>query len=148
VRDAAGFEALYVAHRRHVVVYCLRRADRSDAYEALLGCRLRDPERDAGPGRDSLRVPVDHRTPSDRHPPAHADEPHVTVGDGHIVRVLRGPDDVRSWWDPFVAFLRTEHPEFYPVLDRSLDLDPDAHREVMEQLPEYLERYEDWVDSQ
>jgi RNA polymerase sigma factor (sigma-70 family) len=34
VRDSAGFEALYVAHRRHVVAYCLRRARRSDAYEA------------------------------------------------------------------------------------------------------------------
>jgi RNA polymerase sigma factor (sigma-70 family) len=34
VGDAAGFEALYVAHRRHVVAYCLRRACRSDAYEA------------------------------------------------------------------------------------------------------------------
>jgi RNA polymerase sigma factor (sigma-70 family) len=34
VRDAAGFEALYVAHRRHVVAYCLRRSPRCDAYEA------------------------------------------------------------------------------------------------------------------
>jgi RNA polymerase sigma factor (sigma-70 family) len=33
-QDAAGFEALYVAHRSHVVAYCLRRAPRSDAYEA------------------------------------------------------------------------------------------------------------------
>jgi RNA polymerase sigma factor (sigma-70 family) len=34
VRDSAGFEALYVAHRRHVVAYCLRRSRRCDAYEA------------------------------------------------------------------------------------------------------------------
>jgi RNA polymerase sigma factor (sigma-70 family) len=33
-QDAARFEALYVAHRRHVVAYCLRRAPRSDAFEA------------------------------------------------------------------------------------------------------------------
>ncbi len=34
MRDSAGFEALYVAHRGHVVAYCLRRARRPDAYEA------------------------------------------------------------------------------------------------------------------
>lgn len=34
VRDAAAFEALFVAHRRHVVAYCLRRAPRADALEA------------------------------------------------------------------------------------------------------------------
>jgi RNA polymerase sigma factor (sigma-70 family) len=36
VRDAAGFEALYLAHRRHVVAYCLRRAPRCDAFEAAV----------------------------------------------------------------------------------------------------------------
>jgi RNA polymerase sigma-70 factor, ECF subfamily len=34
VQDAAAFEACYVAHRRHVLAYCLRRAHRSDAEEA------------------------------------------------------------------------------------------------------------------
>jgi RNA polymerase sigma factor (sigma-70 family) len=34
VRDAAAFEACYVAHRRHVVAYCLRRAHWADAEEA------------------------------------------------------------------------------------------------------------------
>ena len=34
MRDACAFEACYVAHRRHVVAYCLRRADRGDAEEA------------------------------------------------------------------------------------------------------------------
>lgn len=34
VRDAAGFDALYVAHRRYVVAYCLRRSHRAEAYEA------------------------------------------------------------------------------------------------------------------
>jgi RNA polymerase sigma factor (sigma-70 family) len=34
VRDAVAFEACYVAHRRHVVAYCLRRANRWDAEEA------------------------------------------------------------------------------------------------------------------
>jgi RNA polymerase sigma factor (sigma-70 family) len=34
VGDPRAFEALYAAHRRHVVAYCLRRAPRSDAYEA------------------------------------------------------------------------------------------------------------------
>jgi RNA polymerase sigma-70 factor, ECF subfamily len=32
--DVAVFEALYAAHRRHVVAYCLRRARHADAYEA------------------------------------------------------------------------------------------------------------------
>lgn len=34
MRDVGGFEALYAAHRRHVVAYCRRRAAREDAYEA------------------------------------------------------------------------------------------------------------------
>lgn len=34
MREVAGFEALYAAHRRHVVAYCRRRAAREDAYEA------------------------------------------------------------------------------------------------------------------
>jgi RNA polymerase sigma factor (sigma-70 family) len=34
VREVAGFEALYSAHRRHVVAYCCRRAAREEAYEA------------------------------------------------------------------------------------------------------------------
>jgi RNA polymerase sigma factor (sigma-70 family) len=34
VQDVAAFETFYVAHRRHVVAYCLRRASRSDALEA------------------------------------------------------------------------------------------------------------------
>jgi RNA polymerase sigma-70 factor, ECF subfamily len=34
VQDVATFERFYVAHRRHVVAYCLRRASRTDALEA------------------------------------------------------------------------------------------------------------------
>jgi RNA polymerase sigma-70 factor, ECF subfamily len=34
VQDVAAFETFYVAHRRHVVAYCLRRASRTDALEA------------------------------------------------------------------------------------------------------------------
>lgn len=34
MQDAAAFEALYAAHRRQVVAYCLRRASRADAHEA------------------------------------------------------------------------------------------------------------------
>lgn len=34
MREVSGFEALYAAHRRHVVAYCRRRTGREDAYEA------------------------------------------------------------------------------------------------------------------
>jgi hypothetical protein len=81
------------------------------------------------------------------HPPT-LERLSVVIEDGRIAQVVRGGSESRSWWDPFTAFLRAEHPEFYGVIDRSLDLDPEATREVVELLPEYLALYEEWLDSQ
>jgi ketosteroid isomerase-like protein len=72
----------------------------------------------------------------------------VHVEDGRITETRRGFGDSRSWWDPFIRFLLREDPEFRQVVDRSLDLDPAAHQEVLERLPDFLERYADWVGSQ
>lgn len=81
------------------------------------------------------------------HPPTPADLI-VVVEDGRITRVGRGPGHSLSFWDPWMAFLRAEHPEFYTLVDRSLDLEPATTREVSEQLPRYLELYEERVNTQ
>jgi hypothetical protein len=60
----------------------------------------------------------------------------------------RGFGDHRPWWDPFMSFLLREDPEFRQTVGRSLDLEPASHQEVLERLPDFLERYADWVGSQ
>jgi hypothetical protein len=70
-------------------------------------------------------------------------------GDARITRV-RYRDD-RSWsdsWNAWLAFLRSEHPEFRAVVRRALSLDPEAHRELVERLPQYFDLFSEWVDSQ
>jgi hypothetical protein len=72
----------------------------------------------------------------------------VTVVDGRIAEISRGVAGWAPWFNPFVAFLRAEDPEFAREFDRTLDLELESQREVLERLPEFLERYEDWVRSQ
>lgn len=73
----------------------------------------------------------------------------VFVEDGRIARIARGPAEIQSWWGPFFdRFLLREHPEFRNVVSRALDLELDAHREVVERLPEIYEEYEAWVRAQ
>jgi hypothetical protein len=72
----------------------------------------------------------------------------VYVEDGRITETRRGFGDSRPWWDPFMSFLLQEDPEFRQVVARSLDLEPASHQEVLERLPDFLERYADWVGSQ
>jgi hypothetical protein len=65
-----------------------------------------------------------------------------------ITRIAAGTHVRDDLWEPWIAFLRSEHPEFRGVVDRALVLDPDSVGELVEQLPRYLDLYEEWVDSQ
>lgn len=71
------------------------------------------------------------------------------VEDGRIASIVgrRIPADGRLWWDPFVRFLDLEHAEFRRVVERALALDPDAVRELTEELPGYLERYSRYIEE-
>jgi hypothetical protein len=71
----------------------------------------------------------------------------VVVEDGRITQVFGGSPPSQSFQEPWMAFLRAEHFEFYLLVVRSLELDPEATREVVEQLPRYLELYEERVNT-
>lgn len=71
-----------------------------------------------------------------------------TIEDGLIQGVIRNPADVSGWWDPWLAFLRSEYPEFRSVVVEALSNEPEATRELVDGLPEHLALYEEWVDSQ
>jgi hypothetical protein len=86
------------------------------------------------------------------HPPT-VEQLTVIVEDGRIAQIVRGGPalssaEMRGWWDPFIAFLHAEHPEFDRVVVRALGLDPDSTRELVERLPDYLAVYEEWLDGQ
>jgi hypothetical protein len=71
----------------------------------------------------------------------------IHVEDGRITSIAgrRVPADGVRWWNPFVGFLALEHPEFRDVVMRALDLDPEPTSRLLEQLPEYLELYEESI---
>lgn len=82
----------------------------------------------------------------------------ITVEDGQITRVARGPvrtDELPAsartqleFWNRFVTFVAIEDADFSDVVHRSLQLEPEATQELIERLPEYFERYEEWVEAQ
>lgn len=69
-----------------------------------------------------------------------------TVRDGRISRVAHNASyaTFSSWYGNFLS----EHPEFREVVDNSTVLDPEGIREFKELLPQYLDLYEEWLDSQ
>jgi hypothetical protein len=81
------------------------------------------------------------------HAPSQADL-RVYVADGRIVEVLQGSDTGADWWDPFKLFVREDDLAFRQVMDEGLQLEPEAHRELVERLPEFFQRYEQWLDEQ
>jgi hypothetical protein len=72
----------------------------------------------------------------------------VYVKDGRIFEVLRGSETGADSWGPFEMFVREHDPAFRQVMDRGLQLEPEAHRELVERLPEVFQRYEQWLDEQ
>jgi hypothetical protein len=71
----------------------------------------------------------------------------VFVADGQIVEVLVDSAPYFSWWGPFIGFVREHDVAFGRVIDDALRLEPEAHRELVERLPEFLQRYEQWLDQ-
>lgn len=72
----------------------------------------------------------------------------VVNGDGLIQGVIRSRGDFAPWWDPWLEFLRAEHPDFHNVVVRALSNDPEATRDLATGLPEHLDLYRAWVASQ
>jgi hypothetical protein len=72
----------------------------------------------------------------------------VYVKDGRIFEVLRGSETGADSWGPFEMFVREHDPAFRQVMDQGLQLEPEAHRELVERLPEVFQRYEQWLDEQ
>jgi hypothetical protein len=82
------------------------------------------------------------------HPPT-SERLTFIIDDGQIQRITRSSSAVLIWWSPFYdRFLLSEHREFRDVVSKSLLLDPEAVRELVERLPEYFDLYEEWIDSQ
>jgi hypothetical protein len=82
------------------------------------------------------------------HPPTSTNL-RMVVADGQIVKVLEGSaPEYRSWWNPFIGFVQEDDPAFKQVIDEAVQLEPEAHRQLMERLPELLQRYEQWLDQQ
>lgn len=71
----------------------------------------------------------------------------VFIEDGRIQRIARRGGAFESWWNPFLNFMTSQHPEFRDVVFRSFDLDPESVREVVEQLPQYFDLYEEWLNE-
>jgi hypothetical protein len=66
------------------------------------------------------------------------------IVDGHIVRITNDRTIEESdVWEPWDVFLREEHPEFFVRLVR--DLEGPELLQALEQVPEYFERYGEWV---
>jgi hypothetical protein len=51
-------------------------------------------------------------------------------------------------WDPWIDFLTQEHPDFLRLALATDHLDPVHTPEAIRQMPEHLERYEQWVRAQ
>jgi hypothetical protein len=86
-----------------------------------------------------------HRTGGHAPTPA---EVRVYVKDGRIAEVLVTSAPDVSWWGPFRTFVREHDLAFSQVMDGGLALEPEAQRELMERLPEFFQRYEQWLDEQ
>lgn len=72
----------------------------------------------------------------------------MAIQDGFITVISRGAQPFDDWWDPFDTFLRSEHPDFLEAVDRALSLDPDSVQQIVEELPLYLDLYEEWLNTQ
>lgn len=70
------------------------------------------------------------------------------IEDARIQVVLRSPGDISVLWDQWLDFLRDEHPDFYSVVVFALRNDPESTRDLVEGLPEHLELFRAWVESQ
>lgn len=82
------------------------------------------------------------------HPPTPASMT-LVIEEGLLTRIMRGLQPFGDFNNPWRAFLGAEYPEFLRVEDRVIDsLDPDSVRELVEQMPRYLELYEEWLNSQ
>lgn len=81
------------------------------------------------------------------HPPTPAGIT-VLVDEGLITLISRGSQPFDTWWNPWLTFLRSEHPEFADVVDRALTLDPDTVSQLVEEMPRYLNLYENWLNNQ
>jgi hypothetical protein len=51
-------------------------------------------------------------------------------------------------WDPWIDFLTQEHPDFAELVLAADNLHPEHTPEFIRQMPEHLERYEQWVRAQ
>jgi ketosteroid isomerase-like protein len=70
------------------------------------------------------------------------------VEDDRITRVAHrwnGAEFAPNVYDPWIAFLTEHHPEFARLVLAFHRLDPELTPEGIRQMPEHLERYEEWV---
>lgn len=73
----------------------------------------------------------------------------LVIEEGLITQIMRGSQPFADIWNPWRAFLRAEHPEFLRVEGQVINpLDPDSVRELVEQMPLYLELYQEWLNSE
>ena len=76
------------------------------------------------------------------HPPADA-EFSFQIRDGLIASVVYGDNSTfyAVWYDEFLL----EHREFRHLMTQAHVLDPEATQQMIDQLPEYLELFEEWM---
>jgi hypothetical protein len=69
-----------------------------------------------------------------------------TIEGGRIKGVLMSHRSIASWWDPWLGFLRAEHPDFYRVVTLNFNPTAESMRELVEQMPRYLDLYGEWLN--
>lgn len=80
--------------------------------------------------------------------PATPESMRFVIEDDLIQAVARGQRNFSEWWDSWLDFLGSEHPEFRNVVVRALRNEPESTRELVEGLPEHLNLYREWVESE